>query len=68
MTRRWSVCINPDVEDVEIEADRLWYAQDTGWLTFQNADASGDVKGTKHVAAFAPGKWVYFKEVTDEPR
>ena len=40
----------------------MWYAQDSGWLTFQNADGSG------HYAVFAPGKWVYFKEVTDEPR
>ena len=62
MKRRWSVCINPEIEDVEVEADRMWYAQDSGWLTFQNADGPG------HYAAFAPGKWVYFKEVTDEPR
>ena len=62
MKRRWSVCINPEIEDVEVEADRMWYAQDSGWLTFQNADGSG------HYAVFAPGKWVYFKEVTDEPR
>lgn len=66
MTRRWTVCISPEVDDVEIEADRLWYAQDTGWLTFQNASPVS--AGTAHVAAFAPGKWVYFKEVTDEPR
>lgn len=62
MKRRWSVCINPEIEDVGVEADRIWYAQDSGWLTFQNADAPG------HYAAFAPGKWVSFKEVTDEPR
>lgn len=62
MKRRFVVCVSPDVEDVEIEADRLWYAQDTGWLTFQNNDSP------KHVAAFPPGKWVYFKDVTDEPR
>lgn len=61
MKRRWSVCINPEIEDVLIEAERIWYAQDSGWLAFQNSD-----KG--HHAAFAPGKWVYFKEVTDEPR
>ncbi len=67
MTRRWTVCIGAEVEDVEIEADRLWYAQDTGWLTFQN-NHDHDDKGTKHIAVFAPGKWVYFKEVTDEPR
>ena len=68
MKRRWTVCIDPDVEDMVIEADRLWYAQDTGWLTFQNHEDRGDDKGTKHIAAFAPDMWVYFKEVTDEPR
>lgn len=66
MKRRWVVCIDADVEDVEIEADILWYAQDTGWLSFQNRADTRD--GNKHAAVFAPGKWVYFKEVTDEPR
>lgn len=65
MKRRWAVCIDPEIEDIVIEADRLWYTQDTGWLTFQNG-APGDRNG--HLAVFAPGKWVYFKEVTDEPR
>lgn len=68
MKRRWSVCVDANFDDVEIEADRLWYAQDSGWLTFQNFDESIDAKGTKHIAAFAPGKWLYFREVTDEPR
>lgn len=68
MKRRWTVCISPEVEDVEIEADKLWYAQDTGWLTFQNSVEPTDPKVMRHVAAFAPDKWVYFKEVTDEPR
>ena len=67
MKRRWTVCISAEFDDVEIEADRLWYAQDSGWLTFQD-NADGGREGTKHIAAFAPGKWVYFKEITDEPR
>lgn len=68
MKRRWEVCIGAEVENEVIEADRLWYAQDSGWLTFQNHEEHMDAKGTKHIAAFAPDKWVYFKEVTDEPR
>ena len=63
MKRRWAVCFDPEVEDIVIEADRLWYSQDSGWLTFQNG-----AERTAHIAVFAPGKWVYFKEVTDEPR
>lgn len=66
MKRRWEVCIDPDVESEVIEADILWYAQETGWLTFQNRSEARE--GNKHIAVFAPGKWVYFKEITDEPR
>lgn len=66
MKRRWVVRIDADVEDVEIEADAIWYTQETGWLTFRNRADTSD--GYKHVVVFAPGKWVYCKEVTDEPR
>lgn len=59
--RRWLVCVGLDFEDVEVKAERHWYSQDTGWLTF------GGGAGEGHTAVFAPGKWLYFQEVFDVP-
>lgn len=62
MTRRWKVCVNPEMEDVVIDADTIWYSQDTGWLVFSRDSVKG------HFAAFAPGKWSYFLEAADAAR
>lgn len=58
--RRWAVCIHQDYDDVDVEAETIFYAQDTGWLVFSTDRLP--------IAAFAPGRWLYFKEVTDEPQ
>ena len=55
--RKWQVCISPEYDDGDVEADVLWYDQSTGWLTFSTREK-------KPVAVFAPGKWVSFMEVT----
>lgn len=60
--RRWEVCIDAEVENEVIEAQTIWYSQDTGWLVFKVESG-----GPPH-AVFGPGKWLYFKEITDEPR
>lgn len=62
MNRRWEICVAPEMEDVIVEADGIFYSQETGWLAFQKVGFKGNI------AAFAPGKWSYFREITDEPR
>lgn len=50
--RTFAVCIDPDIEDVIVKAEVVFYVQDTGWLTFRENDGAP-------VAAFPPG-WRYF--------
>lgn len=59
MTRRFEVHLDGGVGHSPriVRADKVYYSQDTGWLIFHN-------EGTAHHAVFAPGKWVFFKEVT----
>lgn len=59
--RHWKVCIDPEIDDVDVHADTIFYSQDAGWLTFSRDGVKG------HCMVFAPGKWVYFMEVTDGP-
>ena len=60
MKRRWAVCTDPDLEDEVVEAEKISWQTETGFLTF--------FTDKKPIAVFAPGKWVFVKEVTDEPR
>lgn len=60
MKHRWAVCTDPDLEDEVVEAEKISWQTETGFLTF--------FTDGKPVAVFAPGKWVYLKDVTDEPR
>jgi hypothetical protein len=53
--RRFTVCVSAEYDDVEIEAERFFYSQDTGWLVFSNAGMP--------VHVYAPGKWTSFSEV-----
>lgn len=58
MTRRFEVFVHPEMEREVVEADTLFYSQESGWLCFKREGGVG------HSAVFAPGKWVFFKEVT----
>lgn len=60
MKRRWAVCTDHDLEDEVIEAEKISFREESGFLTF--------FTDRLPVAVFAPGKWVYFKDVTDEPQ
>lgn len=58
--RKFEVCIHPDIEDTQVSADCFFYCQKTGWLTFSNFK---EEKAQPHTV-FAPGKWLYFREVS----
>lgn len=60
--RTFKVCIHPDVDDEIIQADKLYCDKETGWLSLRRNDIDSNV------AMFAPGKWVSYIEVVDEPR
>ena len=51
MKRRWAVCTDPDLEDEVVEAEKISWQPETGFLIF--------FTDRQPVAVFAPGKWVY---------
>ena len=49
---KFTVCIDPEIEDEVIKADAFWLDEQTGFLKL--------LVDKKPIAAFAPGKWSYF--------
>lgn len=52
--RKYEVCINPDIEDIEVEAEAYYFDDQVRVLKF--------LVDRKPVAVFNTG-WVYFREV-----
>jgi hypothetical protein len=56
MSRKFQVCLDPEIEDVEIFADKVAWRVDTGWLQFFRDGSPGPI------AVFPPG-WKCLQEI-----